>query len=213
MKSTHYKEEGQAANTIMIAVGIVLIAALVIWVVSQRNTTVNINDAAEGGSPTITSMAGQADDTTMMENNGPVTVMDVVNNPDQYYGQTISVEGEIDSIVSEQAFILDQQGAVVGDEILVLSAVTTRAEGDMPNPFSDEDRVQVSGTVQQMSDVDPMYTQDLDEETREMYADKPVLVAATVTIMNTMTTTPGDEEGMMEEESEMTPTPSPTMSQ
>jgi hypothetical protein len=210
MKQSYNSEEGQAANTIMIAVGIVLIAALVIWVLSQRNTTVNINDAAQGGSPTITTIAGQGDDTSMMNRDGTVSIMDLMNNPDQYYGQSVTVEGEIDSVESEQAFVLDQQGTIIGDEVLVLYS-TTPAGGDSPNPFANEDRVQVSGTVQRLSEVDAIYTQGLSDAMRNDYADKPVIVATTVTLMSGMSGTPADQD-MMEEESGMTSTPSPTMS-
>lgn len=204
MKESHYTEEGQATNTIMIAVGIVLIAAIVIWVLSQRNTTVNINDAAQGGSPTITATAGQGGGTVMMDGDDEFTIMELMDNPDQYYGQSVTVEGEVDSVESDQAFVLDQQGAVMGDEVLVLYST--------PISFSEEDRVQVRGTVQRLSEVDAMYSEGMTEAMRTEYAEKPVLVATTVTLMSGMSGTPADEEGMMEEESEMTTTPSPTMS-
>lgn len=47
---------------------------------------------------------------------------DIINNPSRYYGQTLAVAGEVNDIVGANAFTLEEDRLIGGQELLVVNA-------------------------------------------------------------------------------------------
>ncbi|MGP1386944.1 MAG: hypothetical protein ACTS2F_25530 [Thainema sp.] len=101
---------------------------------------------------------------------------EVTEQPEQYYGQTIAVSGEIGEQFSTNAFRLQEEGWFEGDEVLVIGAsvLPTVEEGE---------EVVVTGTLRPYvaaefeRDYDLTWDLDLQEQIEAEYTDRPVLVA------------------------------------
>lgn len=104
---------------------------------------------------------------------------EISEQPEQYYGQTIAVSGEVGDQLSTNTFQLEDEGWFEGDEILVIGASTI--------PTLDEDEeVVVTGTLRPFvaaefeRDYDLTWDLDLQEQIEAEYTEKPVLVAEEV---------------------------------
>lgn len=101
---------------------------------------------------------------------------EVTEEPEQYYGQTIAVSGEIGELISNNTFRLQEEGWFEGDEVLVIGASTL--------PTLDEaEEVVVTGTLRPFvasefeQEYDLTWDLDLQEQLEAEYTEKPVLVA------------------------------------
>lgn len=104
---------------------------------------------------------------------------EVTEQPEQYYGQTIAVSGEIGELLSDNTFQLQEEGWFEGDEVLVIGASTL--------PTLDEaEEVVVTGTLRPFvaaefeRDYDLTWDLDLQEQLEAEYTERPVLVAEEV---------------------------------
>ena len=100
---------------------------------------------------------------------------DVSENPENYYGLEIALEGEIDEVRNAYTFTLKEGELIFEDEILVIN------NSGMPIPAEDEKVVvigQVRPYIQAEFDRDYDLTWDLDvqQEIEAEYTEKPVLV-------------------------------------
>lgn len=120
--------------------------------------------------------------------NDGTTIIEIIDNPDSYIGRTVSLNGEVDTIYSPDVFLLDQELAVIGDELLVVTRDTLPegANDAIPNPLDDSDLVTVTGTVQSMllTEVEREFDVDFDPEFEVEYEQRPVLVATEVSRQN-----------------------------
>lgn len=101
---------------------------------------------------------------------------EITEEPEQYYGQTIAVSGEIGEMLSVNTFQLQEEGWFEGDEVLVIGANT------LPS-LEEAEEVVVTGTLRPFvaSEFEQEYnlTWDLDvqEQLETEYTEQPVLVA------------------------------------
>ena len=101
---------------------------------------------------------------------------EVTFNPDVYYGKPVAIEGEVEEIVAENAFTLDEERLLSSEDLLVINL----APGQIPQ---DDQDVVVTGVVRLFTMVELEREYDLNwdaELVREIeaeYENKPVLVA------------------------------------
>lgn len=104
---------------------------------------------------------------------------EVSENPDSYYGQEISLEGEVGEIRNDYAFTLKEEQLIGGDSLLIINAT-----GE-PTPQQDE-AVVLTGTVRPFvkaefeRDYDLTWDLDVQEKIEAEYTDKPVLVVDSI---------------------------------
>lgn len=104
---------------------------------------------------------------------------EVSENPDSYYGQEISLEGEVGEIRNDYAFTLKEDQLIGGDDLLIINAT-----GE-PIPEQDE-AVVVTGMVRPFiksefeQDYDLTWDLDVQEEIEAEYTEKPVLVVDSI---------------------------------
>ncbi len=115
-------------------------------------------------------------------------ISDIIRDPDRYIGRTVTLEGEVDRVISPGIFILDREGTVMGDEILVVTAdpLDSQAERDIAHPFRDADKVIVTGRVEQFirAEVEDDFGLDLDDEVEVEYENKPMISATDIRQQN-----------------------------
>ncbi|WP_346290819.1 hypothetical protein [Sphaerothrix gracilis] len=108
-----------------------------------------------------------------------VTSEEVSDNVDQYVGQSVSVRGEVQSVLDDSSFVLNEDELFGGEEILVINA------SGQPFIVSDEyNDVQVTGEVQEfiIADFETAYGLDLDPELYADYENQPAIVAQSLAL-------------------------------
>ncbi|MEM7761328.1 MAG: hypothetical protein AAF298_24845 [Cyanobacteria bacterium P01_A01_bin.40] len=106
-------------------------------------------------------------------------IEEVSENPDLYYGQEISLEGEVGEIKNEFAFMLKEDQLVGGDNLLIINAT-----GE-PIPEADN-FVVITGIVRPFvtaefeRDYDLTWDLDVQQEIEAEYTEKPVLVVENI---------------------------------
>lgn len=109
---------------------------------------------------------------------------EIVKNPDSYLGRTVTVSGEVARVISPRMFVLDREGTVLGDELLIYTTkpLTPQAGRDIANPFQDADKVTVTGTVRRfvITDIERDIGMDLETEIEVEYQNEPVIAATDV---------------------------------
>lgn len=111
-----------------------------------------------------------------------VTVSDITDDPEQYYGSNATVFGEVNEVIGPGAFTIGGEDFIGGGELLVVSA----NDFALPEGIRDEDRgiregdiVQVTGTVRESADeyIQEELEEDVDEGLFEDFEDGPALYA------------------------------------
>lgn len=115
------------------------------------------------------------------------TLDDVIDNPDAWFGQTVTVAGYIDedtnlamgNFVIRDDDVLDQDRAVVLSTTDAQAAIPT---GTLVETWSVGDRVTVTGTVRPfvIADLEAELGYDIDDTLYEGYEDLPAIVATSV---------------------------------
>lgn len=107
------------------------------------------------------------------------TVEQVEEEPFRFYGQEVTLYGEVDEVHSERAFELKGMDVWWDDKILVLtrSPVVMGVE-----TLTDDAEVLVTGTVRRMvaAEVERELGWDLEQEIEAEFVDQPVLIASSV---------------------------------
>lgn len=120
------------------------------------------------------------------ESSGEVTVEDITNNPTNYYGTSVSLNGQFDGLVGENGFLITQPG-VVGLDLLVVSSTNARELFSQENVPGDEKfGVAVVGDVEQfdISTVEQQIGVNLDNNLFQPYQGKPVIIATQIAILS-----------------------------
>lgn len=73
----------------------------------------------------------------------PVTIEELVNSAEDYYGQQISVQGHVQNLLNVRTFVLDEGATVENDAVLVLNT----SDQSFSLLLTDGARVEVTGTV------------------------------------------------------------------
>lgn len=117
-------------------------------------------------------------------NKSSVKVRDINKNPASYMDKKVSLRGEVEEMVSPQAFVLDGEG-IFNDRILVISEKTAQPPkgkeraGTAALDVQEDDKVQVSGTVRRLTvvEVEKEYGMDLKPELEAEFEESmPVVV-------------------------------------
>lgn len=122
-----------------------------------------------------------------------VTLDDVAEDAQLYYGQVVTVSGEVDAIWTPQIFTIG--GGGFGSELLVISAdtLTPVANRTLAEPVVENDIVQVTGSVRPFirTELEEEYGLALDAAAFTDYENEPVLVAqSTAAVANPILVTP-----------------------
>lgn len=121
-----------------------------------------------------------------------VTLSDIAEDPEEYYGQRVVVSGQIDDVLEEDDAVgTDDTGAagfVLGDdsELLVIGAnLPALAAIDANDEIAEGDVVQVTGTVQAFDEAEfeSELGADLEEGVFEDFDDRPSLRATAVSLV------------------------------
>lgn len=113
-----------------------------------------------------------------------VTLYDIVENPREYYGSTVTVRGEVSQILGPNALLIVEPFGVSADDLLVISSVplSEALPGDVPS-FEDE-AIRVTGEVREfdLTEVEQEIGADLDEELLDYRVGTPSIVAASISL-------------------------------
>ncbi|WP_449419743.1 hypothetical protein [Phormidium nigroviride] len=104
---------------------------------------------------------------------------ELTSNPQKYYGKTLAVSGEVESLRSPNSFTLDEEKLIGGEDLLVIHTV--------PQPSVREgEKVAVTGVLRSFvvaeleRDYDLQWDLTLKQKLEAEYTNKPVLVATGV---------------------------------
>ena len=178
-------EEGQAGTMILvIAVVGILVVAGIILVSNQGSTAIRDTTDQEFTSEEFIeeqNLEGTVD-------GGAVRITDIIANPEQYMNTTVTIQGEIDRVINDRSFVLDQQGTVAGDEILVITQtqISPSIEAEDLNPFTATNIVRLTGTVRQLitNEVEEELGIDLETEIETEFEEKIVIIASNVSVLD-----------------------------
>lgn len=111
-----------------------------------------------------------------------VTIADIVAEPTAYYSATVTVESDIDRIISPSVFTIDEEAALaagVDNDLMVIAADANAFALD--DGWLD-DRVLVTGTVRPLviAEFEREFGFDLSPELEVEFEDRPVIIATTV---------------------------------
>ncbi|MGF1569980.1 MAG: hypothetical protein ACFCVD_18245 [Nodosilinea sp.] len=113
---------------------------------------------------------------------------EITNNPEQYYGETLAVTGEVEDIWSGAAFTLNEDRLLGSEDLLVVYA-SPRDGVQQPQPsaqlpmIADGDEVAVTGVLRSFvvsefeRDYDLGWDLEFQEQLEAEYSNRPVLVA------------------------------------
>ncbi|WP_313898198.1 hypothetical protein [Nodosilinea sp. LEGE 07298] len=108
---------------------------------------------------------------------------EITSNPEQYYGETLAVTGEVEDIRSGSAFTLDEEQLFGAEDLLVVYA-SPRDGVQQPLPaVTDDETVAVTGVLRAFvvadfeRDYDLGWDLEFQEQLEAEYSNRPVLVA------------------------------------
>jgi hypothetical protein len=117
------------------------------------------------------------------ESDAGVTFEEVSEVPSRYFGETVTVMGDVAQILGPRSFLIHQR--LEGD-MLVVSSAPLREVGNEPGGagFSEESLVWVTGEVRRfdLSAIEDRTGVDLDRETLDAYDGTPAIVNASVSL-------------------------------
>ncbi|MBD3885324.1 hypothetical protein IFO70_26710 [Phormidium tenue FACHB-886] len=108
---------------------------------------------------------------------------ELTRNPQQYYGKPLAVTGEVEEIQGANAFTLDEDQLIGGQELLVLRA--TPAAANQP-AIQDGEKIAVTGVLRPFviaeleRDYDFNWDTGIQQTLEAEYRNKPVLIAENV---------------------------------
>lgn len=155
--------------TIIAVVALVIIIVVMIWAFNQ-------NDEA-------TTDTVQTDDTAVVEDEPESTLTQILDNPDAYVGQSVTVTAEVQDVLTQRIFKISDDTA--GDELTVVTAQPlSAAQAEQAETFlQDNANVQVEGIVRAatVTEIERDYTLTLDPELEAEFENTTVLVAQSIT--------------------------------
>ena len=107
---------------------------------------------------------------------------EITENPDQYYGKTISVPAEVEEIYSPNAFSLDEDELIGGSDLLVLITNSNQQQ----TPVQDGQNIVATGVLRPFvvadleRDFDLTWDLNLQKQLEAEYSKQPVLVVESV---------------------------------
>lgn len=148
---------------------------------------VDVNDTAVGmAAPGTGATATAGGDVAPAA--GTVRIGEINDNLDRYTGDTVTVEADVEEVLSSFAFALDEDDALAGgvdNDLLVFSPQSAQLESIDDQWMNN--RVRVTGTVHRMNvrELERELGRDLDAKLEsKIEGSRPVLVAHSVTRVN-----------------------------
>ena len=113
-------------------------------------------------------------------------VAQILEQPQAFYGTTVTIEGSVENVVDTQALTVNTPGAI-GDQLLVISRDSLEPIGGSGIPqsiFSPQDSVTVEGQVKEfnLSEVEEELGIDLNDEAYQAWEGKPFVFASDVAL-------------------------------
>ncbi len=134
----------------------------------------------EGGAEGTASTAEEAGQTRPVES---VTVEEITNNPSEFYGESVTVSGQVVEAVEPGAFRIDSEG----DQLLVVGAqqLSKIAEGEVKE-VNEGDRIRVTGLVRQfkIEEVRQEVDRGIDNEYFGDFEGDPAVLATSVEVIS-----------------------------
>lgn len=107
------------------------------------------------------------------------TIQQIEDNPTEYYNSQVTVSGEVQDVWSGDSFTMGM--GLFGEAILVVIPPDAQIQGMASDetPFSEDDLVQVFGTVERyvVAEIEDEYGFDFDDTEIEYERDEPALIA------------------------------------
>lgn len=109
-----------------------------------------------------------------------VTTQQVSEETSNYVGQTVTIRGDVNEVVGEASFLMDDEQLLGGEEILVVNA---SGEG-ITLPEGTENQVQITGEVRNfvIADLETEYGLDFDPNLYAEYEQKPAVIAQSIAL-------------------------------
>ena len=111
-----------------------------------------------------------------------ISVADVIEDPERYLGEDITVDGFVDVIVDPRSFTITNED-IIGESLLVVGTeeIVIPAGAERPEAESEPIEVQVTGTVymfgdDMLDDVGDAYEFMYEEDAFNQYEGEPVLL-------------------------------------
>ncbi len=108
---------------------------------------------------------------------------EITSNPEQYYGETLAVTGEVEDIQSGSAFTLDEEQLFGSEDLLVVYASPRDGVQQQLPAVADGEEVAVTGVLRAFvlaefeRDYDLGWDLEFQEQLEAEYSNRPVLVA------------------------------------
>lgn len=117
---------------------------------------------------------------TPLQEEQNVTTEEVDENLAANLGETVSLRGEVNELLGDASFLMDEDVVFGGEEILVFNA----SGMGLTLPEGEGTQVQVTGELQELvvADLETQYGLDLDPELYADYEDRPVVVAESIAL-------------------------------
>jgi hypothetical protein len=117
---------------------------------------------------------------TNMANNNNTTIEEVSENAEQLIGQTVTVRSEVEEMLEESAFLIEDNQFFGGSNVLVINA--TGQPFLLPTNYTDQ--VQVTGVVHQfvIADLEREYNLTLNPDVYAEYENQPVIIAQSLAL-------------------------------
>jgi hemin uptake protein HemP len=132
------------------------------------------------GTPTPEADISETENDVAATTDSNVTTEDLSDNLAAYVGQSVTVREEVEEVVGDYAFLLDDDQLFGGEEILIINA-----SGQPVDLVEGEDTdVQVTGEVRQLilADLEQEYGFDLDNDLFVDYENQPAIVAQSIAL-------------------------------
>ena len=114
---------------------------------------------------------------------------EISDNPEQYYGETLAVTGEVEEIQSEDMFTLQEEQLLGAESLLVIYAqpkAGSSASQAVPPTITDDEQVAVTGVLRPFviseleRDYDLTWDAGVQEQLEADFSEKPVLIATQI---------------------------------
>lgn len=110
------------------------------------------------------------------ENQGTAEVEDVKEEPARFYGETVTLSGEVDQVLGPRAFEMEGDDLFFDEQIVVLTRSPVRLGGEA---VADDDELAVTGTVRPFTttEIERELGWDLEPEYEVEFDQRPVIIA------------------------------------
>lgn len=114
---------------------------------------------------------------------------EISENPEQYYGETLAVTGEVGDIQSEDTFTLEEDQLLGAEDLLVIYAqprAGSPASEAVPPTITDDEQVAVTGVLRPFviseleRDYELTWEAGVQEQLEADYSERPVLIATDI---------------------------------